>query len=360
MSLKVYLLTMDITLKGGIERVLCNLANELTKDYDLEIISIFKSNEVVSYEINPNIKIYYVQNRKFEYKNYKSWLFLSFLKKEIPLKFNTQRIKVISFYPIITILLSFFYPKYRNKIIATEHSEYFSQGFLIRILRTIFYKYIHKIITLTNSGKLNFKKKGLNAEVIPNFVTNFNHDKQWNYYQNDNDNLNCLFAGRFEAVKQVDQIIYIAEKCINESSIQFTLLGDGPDFKYITNLAKEKKLDNLSFLGNVRDIQNFYANSDILILTSKTEAFPMVAIEAMSFGCIVICYDSQIGTCEIVTNTHDGFIIPFNDIELIAEKIHLLKKNTFLLNNMRKQSLKTAHRYQLESVINYWKKIIEE
>jgi poly(glycerol-phosphate) alpha-glucosyltransferase len=86
----------------------------------------------------------------------------------------------------------------------------------------------------------------------------------------------------------------------------------------------------------------------------------MVVIEAMSFGCVVICYDSQIGTCEIVTNDIDGFIVPSGDIQNVYEKIQLLSMNNEVFDAMSRAAIMTSQKYRNNSINKFWKKLIVE
>jgi len=54
------IVTVDITLVGGIERVTSILANNLSKRYKVRIISIYKSNDTVFYDIDNFVEIIYL------------------------------------------------------------------------------------------------------------------------------------------------------------------------------------------------------------------------------------------------------------------------------------------------------------
>lgn len=360
MKKTISLLTIDITLKGGIERVICNKANSLVEEFNIEIISFFKSNDDIAYSVDSNVNIIYLQkNIAFKHISYKFWLLFSIIKhRNFFYNLNVDKIVIMS--PIISILLINLFPKHSNKIIASEHSEYFSQGLLLRFLRRLSYKKVGKIITLTNSGKDNFAKAGLFAEVIPNCVTDFPTMKQWSPKCKIESTTFCLFAGRFEPVKQVNHVLQVALQSISNNNIRFHILGDGPEQDVILNFANKFKLNNVFFHGNVSNIHEFYEKNHILLLTSITEAFPMVVLEAMSFGCVVICYDSQIGSCEIITNELDGFIIPAGNIQILYEKILFLSTNFEIFESMSREAIVTSSKYKKISIMKLWSNLLVE
>ncbi|EAI1509805.1 glycosyltransferase family 4 protein, partial [Campylobacter coli] len=56
--MKILLLIGDITIGGGAERVVCNLANSFNElGYNVEILSFYKDGEKSLYEIHKNVKI---------------------------------------------------------------------------------------------------------------------------------------------------------------------------------------------------------------------------------------------------------------------------------------------------------------
>ena len=71
MKKHLFLLTTDITLDGGVERVVCNLANSFTRhNYDVDIISIFKSDNDVKYTVDNLVTVKYL----FEEESYASFM----------------------------------------------------------------------------------------------------------------------------------------------------------------------------------------------------------------------------------------------------------------------------------------------
>ncbi|EHU8413221.1 glycosyltransferase family 4 protein, partial [Campylobacter jejuni] len=64
--MKILIIDIDITLKGGVARVVSNLANSLPKTYQIDILSIYKKNELF-FEINKEVNIYFLNNKKYEY-----------------------------------------------------------------------------------------------------------------------------------------------------------------------------------------------------------------------------------------------------------------------------------------------------
>ena len=76
--------------------------------------------------------------------------------------------------------------------------------------------------------------------------------------------------------------------------------------------------DAIELRGNTSDMDRFYSDIDGLVLSSRTEGFPNVVAEAMSFGKPVISTD--VGDAAIIVGD-TGFIVPPGDISALAAGI---------------------------------------
>jgi len=101
---KITFLVPDITLKGGVERFVANSCSALSSQNKIEIISIFKSNTSILYDIPSEIKITYLSKLRFawHYRISSIWL-LMWNKSYI----NNNSDVIISTSPYIAIILTF-------------------------------------------------------------------------------------------------------------------------------------------------------------------------------------------------------------------------------------------------------------
>lgn len=85
---------------------------------------------------------------------------------------------------------------------------------------------------------------------------------------------------------------------------------------------KEKKLqETVLLLGQVNNMEKFYADLDIFVLPSiQPEPFGLVVIEAMEYGIPVIATNHG-GPTEIITEGKDGFLVDYHKPDQMAECI---------------------------------------
>lgn len=146
-----------------------------------------------------------------------------------------------------------------------------------------------------------------------------------------------LYSGRPGPEKRIHLITKMAAELNKEQKdIQFEMIGD------LSSLVNASDFPFIKFHGNINDnekINSIYSNAHLLLITSYTEGFPMVVMEAMANGCAIIA--TPVGDIPFhIKNNGNGFLFSsINDESVIVnegrEKILWLKNN---LNEWKKIS----------------------
>lgn len=106
--------------------------------------------------------------------------------------------------------------------------------------------------------------------------------------------------------------------------IYLDLLGEGPDRNKLASLIDEYELnEKVQIHGNVDHPEKFLNDSILYIHTAKYEPFGLVLIEAMACGLPVVCTDGK-GNRDLIQEGANGFMVWERDPKLLAEKIELL------------------------------------
>jgi len=140
-----------------------------------------------------------------------------------------------------------------------------------------------------------------------------------------NSHIRILYVGRGTSEKRVHLIGKIAMQCsINQMPAEFVLIGE------LMESIDKKYHKYCTFLGeitNESELKEAYVNSDILLITSTREGFPLAVMEAMAQGVIPICTRVG-GITEHIRDGINGFLIDNANEEYIVSEI--VKKIAYL------------------------------
>lgn len=163
------------------------------------------------------------------------------------------------------------------------------------------------------------------------------------------------FVGRLEDAKGVDKLITALTSLDQGARNAFSviLIGKGDQEEVYKSEVQKHHLP-VQFLGLLPqpEVFNRYAESDFLVLPSKSEGFPKVIGEAMNFGCIpMVSNVSSIG--QYIKDGKNGFLIEPNTpeaLELIFRRI--LETKTEVLETIRKENYALAEKFTYKNYVN--------
>lgn len=187
-----------------------------------------------------------------------------------------------------------------------------------------------------------------------------NRDTVKNSSKKDKANIVLGTISRLEKERSIDKAIIIFSKLYEENkNIKLIIAGDGSQLGALKKMVEEHGLnDQITFLGRVQDITQFYNQVDIVLnticLTGDDGAgVGNNTIEAGIYSKTFITFDSC-GIKELVVNNVTGFCIEANNIDEFTEKTQLLISD----DKLRKKFSKSLNSHVLEQCSD--KKIYED
>ena len=360
--MKSIILLIDSLEVGGAENSLISLANELSNEFEVSIISLknknkFHTNKISFFSFN--------SKKLLRFNNFFNLIKVFLLKK------NSL---ILSFSPHMAVMANI-----ANTIILKKHKtalsfrnshRYYSRFnklycciiYSLAIIPTDSFHF------LTESNKKSYLKlpffsfflKKRKTIIIPNFIRSFNKKSFFSFDRNEKKEI--IFVGRLDSQKKPFDFIhfckYVEEYFPNEFS--FSMFGEGKLYEKLFNNIKNSEIyKSFTFYGKVKDIESYLKNPVALIFTSDYEGHPGVIGEAVTSGIPVFSYP------------YDSFIkefINFCECSKLSEECNpesLFK--TFKLNykslpisysdymNDKKKVLK---KFSKRKIINLWKSFI--
>lgn len=170
-----------------------------------------------------------------------------------------------------------------------------------------------------------------------------------------------LAVGRHDYVKGFDMLLNCWQKVTEKyPDWKLKIVGKRNSNIDLISLAKNLNIyDKVIFEGETKDISKVYLESSIYACSSRLEGFPLVIIEAMSFGLPVVSFECKYGPREIVMDSVDGILVPQNNIGLLADSLSYLISNVEIRKQMGKKASENIKRYSVEKIMNQWKTLFE-
>ncbi len=361
---------------GGLEKQVTTLANELAKSYDVELVVLYDLlNGKSFYKLNDNIKVKFVlkygpikaKQLKEMLKKIKIIELFKSLAKDIKLIFTKYfRVRKIVNNMKTDVLISSrieFSRQIKRRDILTisqEHSYVDTPSYVKKVKKS--FKNIKYLVVMTDKAKENYQKwlNGNNTYTkvikIPNAINSTNKKATL-------DSNQIISVGRLEDVKDFETLILVFSMCLAQNNnLRLEIVGDGSKKEELVNLCKSLNiLDYVRFTGKLdsNQVEGEMLKSSLFLLTSKSESFSLVLVEASSLGIPCISFDIDVGPREIIKDGKNGFIIKDRNKELMKKKILEIMNSRDVRNEIGNNAKINAEKYYIENVVNEWKKILK-
>jgi len=142
-----------------------------------------------------------------------------------------------------------------------------------------------------------------------------------------------VMVARFAAPKDQATLLQALGR-LKEKLWTLTLVGDGRGRSAAEKMAGELGLsERVEFLGVREDTASILASSQVFVLSSRREGFPLSILEAMRAGLPVIASDVG-GVGEAVEDGKTGFTVPVADVDALSERLGRLIDDPALRQRM--------------------------
>jgi glycosyltransferase involved in cell wall biosynthesis len=356
--MKISFLATDIRNSAGTERVTVNLCNHFASEgHEVAIYSLSSGSGVPFFDLDERVKLVHLGLAGYhEDKNRLSRLgkkVANTLKARAAIRRMKADILVGTGKHLNIYLVLFATPGI--EVIGCEHFAHnVSMSPLVRRVRDSLYRKLKKLVVLTEYDRLYYSGKGIDTVVCPNGITHFPEGPSVLSQRR------VLAVGRHTNQKQFDKLIRIWSKVRpGFPDWRLRVVGDGPLFDYCRGLSEELMVkDSVEFLPATKEIEREYLAASIYAMTSKYEAFPMVLLEAMSFGIPCVSFDCDTGPRDIIRNGEDGFLVPMDSEDEFCGKLSALMGKGDMRIEMGAAARRNIRRYNFESWVNKWDMIL--
>lgn len=364
---------------GGIEKSIIALANLLADKYNVEIACSYRLYDKPAFNIDKKVKIRYLTRdivpNKDEFSNALKQKHISKIIKEGRKSVNILKLRKSTMINYIKnsdsdIIISSrdifdnWLGKYaRDGVvkIGWEHNHFhgnikYANKITKYAKKLDYFVLVSKELRDYYSDRLKDSK--CKCVYIPNII-----DKLPKYLSRLNKK-KLVSVGRLSPEKGPMDLLKIYNR-INEVHPDWTLeiIGDGPERDKMEEYIKENNLSKDVTLHGFRNkdyIDDILHNSSIYLMTSYTESFGIVLIEAMSHGVPCVAFDSAEGARELIDHGENGFLVKDRDFSKYINRVFKLIDDKSLRETIGKNAYEEAKSYTGEVVIKLWIDLLEE
>ena len=364
---------------GGIEKCVTTLANILCTRYEVEIATCYRLYEKPAFFLDKRVKIRYLNGdlkpnheaiRKAKkskniwnlFKEYCFGLKVLYYRKKTMVQYikQTDADVIISTRDIFNYWLSG-YGKDNVLKIGWEHNHFHDNyRYANNVSKSA--KNLDYFILVSSELQKFYAKELRNSHCMCVYIPNALESLPENVSSLKEKRL--ITVGRLVPEKGYLDLLKVYRKVLKKyPDWTLDIVGEGSEREAIEEsihkYGLEDKVTLHGFLGK-EDIDILLHQSSIYLMTSFTESFGIVLIEAMSHGLPCVAFSSAEGAREIIHSGENGFLIKNRNIDAMALKIEDLIRNQKERIEIGKQAREIAGKYTSDVVGEEWFTLIEE
>ena len=253
-------------------------------------------------------------------------------------------------------------------VIATEHTHPPSQGlssFWLRMRRWAYPQAV-RVVALTSGTAqwLSQNLPGIRISVIPNAV-------RWPLEAGEpcieppvrHGRKRLLAVGRLHPHKGFDLLLEaFASISAWLPDWDLVILGEGPERDALQAQIDMAGLsERVMMPGRVGNVADWYAQSDLYVLSSRVEGLSNTLLEAMASGLPVVAFDCETGPREIIRHDIDGVLVsPAEDVEALAAHLSDLMARPARRESLGRRATDVRDRFSVARVMALWRHLFEE
>jgi glycosyltransferase involved in cell wall biosynthesis len=199
------------------------------------------------------------------------------------------------------------------------------------------------------------KAYGVNPIVIPNGVNPIAR-LEWRVHSPRR----IIMVGRL-SVQKNPLLAIEALALIKEMDWSFDVIGDGPLGPEVRTLGEQLGIGGrVTLHGWISSAQvaQVMSAADVLLMPSLQEGLPMVAIEAMQRGLVIVGSEID-GMRDVVEEGRNGFLCELSPAAF-AQKLRALLADAEMLERMRRASREKAGDFDLEKTVTAYEAVLQE
>ena len=356
---------------GGTIRTVHNLAGHLaSRGYEVEILSVFRSRGEPFFAFAPGVRVTALDDRRARARLRRLPSALAHPANAGPrwnLWVDVQLVRrlrrragfLITTRPVLNLISADLRPPGLVRV-GQEHMSHDVWGSRLRREMVAAYGRLDVLVALTEGDRARYAQVlggRVRTERIPNSVSALGGPEP------DLSTPVVVAAGRLTPQKGFDRLID-AFALIADDHPEWTvrICGKGELRRWLQRRIDRAGLTGrIELAGAVKDIGSAMAQASVFALSSRSEGFPLILLEAMGKGLAPVAFDCRTGPADIVDDHRNGLLVPDGDVGALAAALSEMMAGEDLRRRCAAAARETVRAYDMAGAIGpRWESLLVE
>lgn len=330
---KIYILISDMAL-GGAERVMLALALQFAQTHEVEFICLRKNGALLA-ELPENTRAHFLSSAD-------TGLLLMVIRGFVGIRkvLNSGQASIVISTGTGTNLLActarLFAPKGSSLIIREACSSKNSSSWIIALMKRFMYPRADGMIGVSDGVAAELKALAGKHQPVVSIPNPVDVERLHVLAEAPDELLSAfphsyvLTVGRLVSQKNTAMLIDAYAKIEADIDAHLVIIGAGSlEAELRQRIAQYGLASKIHLLGEVTNPHPWYKRASMFVLSSDSEGYPNVLLEALAHGLPVVSTDCDFGPRQILDNGRYGKLVKVGDVDGMADAILMtLKCNT--------------------------------
>lgn len=366
---------------GGAQRVISLLLKYLVKDYNVSLVLFY---DKIEFEIpeGVHVEILLPEDNKQNsfFRKIKETLLVS---RKYNKYIRSKNIDISMAFLALPNIINGIVAK-KNKNLRTVISERCFPSIMYKANRSSQFLADYVMPIYYNKNDALFSNSiNINIDLKENFKVNIPMSVIYNPIAVDENKrilpesitfknvLNFINVGSIYEAKNQPMIIN-AMNLLNKGDYHYTQAGEGSMEEEVKAYTNELGLsDYTTYLGNISNVKDYLLKNDCFVLSSNTEGFPNVVLEALASGLPVISTNCMTGPLELLNDNEPvdikagefvkakyGLLVNVDDAQGLAKALTYFKENPEVRQKYCKAGFERAKQNQMPNIYKQVKELL--
>jgi glycosyltransferase involved in cell wall biosynthesis len=347
---------------GGTIRTVHNLAGHLaSRGYDVEILSVFRSRARPFFAFPPGVRVTALDDRRGGQRllrrlpsalahpagagpRWNLWVDLQLVRR---LRRRTGFL--ITTRPVLNLISADLRLPGLVRV-GQEHMSHDVWGPRLRRAMAVAYGRLDVLVALTEGDRARYAevtRGAVRTERIANSVSALGGPEP------DLAAPVIVAAGRLTPQKGFDRLIdAFAQIAGDHPAWRVRICGKGELRRRLERRVDRAGLTGrVELAGAVRDMGAAMAQASVFVLSSRSEGFPLILLEAMGKGLAPVAFDCRTGPADIIDDRRNGLLVPDGDVDALAAAMSEMMADEDLRRRCAAAARDTVREYDMATAI---------